>query len=221
MRIVFVGAEDAAVRTAEALIDKGHEIIIIDSDADKIDRLSDRMDCSFLHGDGSSPAILREVSPDQSDVLIAVSNSDTTNLIASLVGRSLGFKRVITSIQDPEYEEICRELDLEDTIMPSRTTSSYLADMVEGINTLELYRVLKDTARFFVFIAGKDDAGDVANLELPDGARVICYYRKSRFHLVGEKSRIREDDEVIVLTDDGTLKDLEERWQPKKRSRVP
>ncbi|HSO17948.1 MAG TPA: hypothetical protein VLT88_00735, partial [Desulfosarcina sp.] len=129
--------------------------------------------------------------------------------------------RVITSIQDPEYEEICRELDLEDTIMPSRTTSSYLADMVEGINTLELYRVLKDTARFFVFIAGQDDAGDVANLDLPDGARAVCYYREDRFHLVGEKSRIRKDDEVIVLTDDGTLKDLEERWQPKKRSRVP
>jgi len=48
MRIVFVGAEEVAVRAAEFLIGKGHEVVIIDTDREKIDELSERMDCSFL-----------------------------------------------------------------------------------------------------------------------------------------------------------------------------
>jgi trk system potassium uptake protein TrkA len=221
MRIVFVGAEEVAVRTAEFLIGKGHEVVIIDTDREKIDELSERMDCSFLHGDGSSPSILREVSPEKTDVLIAVSNSDPTNLIASLVGRSIGFKRVISSIQDPDYEEICRELGLTNTIMPSRTISQYLADMVEGIDTLELSRVIKDAARFFTFIAREKDAGKLSGLELPDTARVICYYRQGKFHLAREDSKLKKDDEVLILTDNETLKSLDERWEPEHSLKTP
>jgi len=221
MRIVFVGAEEVAVRTAEFLIGKGHEVVIIDTDREKIDELSERMDCSFLHGDGSSPSILREVSPEKTDVLIAVSNSDPTNLIASLVGRSIGFKRVISSIQDPDYEEICRELGLTNTIMPSRTISQYLADMVEGIDTLELSRVIKDAARFFTFIAREKDAGKLSGLELPDTARVICYYRQGKFHLAREDSKLKKDDEVLILTDNETLKSLDERWEPEQSLKTP
>jgi trk system potassium uptake protein TrkA len=221
MRIVFVGADDVAVQTAEFLIGKGHEVVIIDTDREKIEELSDRLDCGFLNGDGSSPSILREANPGDTDVLISVSSSDTTNLIASLVGRSLGFKRVIGSIRDPDYEEICRELGLENTIMPSRTISLYLADMVEGIDTLELSRVIQDTARFFTFIAQDRDAGKISDLDLPDTARVICFYRDGRFHLVRGASKLRKNDEVVILTDYETLKDLEARWESKHRAKTP
>ena len=221
MRIVFVGAGEVAVRTAEFLIEKGHEVVIIDTDRERIDDLSQHMDCSFLHGDGSSPSILREVSPEKTDVLISVSNSDPTNLIASLVGRSIGFKRVISSIQNPDYEEICRELGLTNTILPSRTISQYLADMVEGIDTLELSRVVKDVARFFNFIAQGDDAGKVLELDLPDTARVICFYRDGKFHLARDESKLRKGDEVLILTDTETLKDLEERWKPETSLKTP
>jgi trk system potassium uptake protein TrkA len=57
------------------------------------------MDCSFLQGDGSQPDILREVNPEQTDFLFCLTDSDQANVIASLVGRSLGFNRVVTSIR--------------------------------------------------------------------------------------------------------------------------
>jgi len=101
MRIAFVGAGELTVRSAELLIKRGHEVIIIENEEEKIDALSEILDCSFLHGDGSKPAILREVGPEQTDVLFCLTNNDQANLISSLVGRSLGFKRVIPSIEDP------------------------------------------------------------------------------------------------------------------------
>ncbi len=218
MRIVFVGAGEVTVRTAEFLINKGHEVVIVDSDRSRIEELSESMDCSFLHGDGSNPKILKEVDPDGTDVLLSLSDSDQANLIASLVGRSLAFKRVITTIHDPSFEEICRELGLEDTIIPSRMISRYIADMVEGINALELTTIIKDTARFFTFIAHKEDAGPVAGLDLPEQARVICYYRDGRFSLADEDTKLKKDDEVVVLTDSASLNALEERWKGKREN---
>jgi trk system potassium uptake protein len=214
MRFAFVGAGEVAVRTAELLIDKGHEVVVIESDQERIDELADQLDCSFLKGDGSSPAILRELNPKQTDVLFSISNNDPTNLIASLVGRSLGFKRVITSIQNPDFDEICRELGLEDTIIPSRTISRYLADMAQGIDIIELSTIIKDTARFFMFIAGSKDAGRVADLKIGEKARVVCYYRDGRFVLADQDDRLKTGDEVIILTDDDTLQELKERFQP-------
>jgi trk system potassium uptake protein TrkA len=47
----------------------------------------------------AGPNILREVNPEQTDFLFCLTDSDQANVIASLVGRSLGFKRVVTSIR--------------------------------------------------------------------------------------------------------------------------
>ena len=213
MRVAFVGAGEVTIRTAEFLIDKGHEVIIIEADKDKVDRLSEQLDCSFLNGDGSNPSILREVDPEDTDVLVAISNSDQANLIASLVGRSLGFQRVITSIQDPEFENICRELGLEDTIIPSQTISRVLSDLILGLDPMELSTAIKDTARFFIFTAEEEDAGKIEELELPGDARAICYYRQGKFSLVKSDTKIREGDEVVILTDNQNLSALKERWE--------
>ena len=191
-------------------------MIIIENNPEKIEELSDILDCSFLNGDGSKPAILREVAPDQTDVLFCLSDSDQANLISSLVGRTLGFKRVIPSLQDPEFEGICRELDLTDTILPSRTISRYLADMVEGVDILELSTVIKGEARFFSFTVDKEKGKRVAELDLPGNARVVCYYREGRFSLADEETRLRKGDEMVILAHSDCIDDLRERWNPKE-----
>jgi trk system potassium uptake protein TrkA len=216
MRIAFVGAGEVTVRTAEILVQRGHEVIIIERAKEKIDDLSDTLDCSFLHGDGAKPDILREVNPQQTDVLFCLTDSDQANLISSLVGRTLGFKRVIPSIQDPEFEGICRELSLEDTILPSRTISRYLADMVEGMDVLELSTIIKGEARFFTFTVDKEKGKTVASLELPQNARIICYYREGRFSFADDETKLLKGDEVVILTHSENLDELRRRWQPKQ-----
>ena len=216
MRVVFIGAGEAAVMATEALLKNGHEVIIIESNQDKIERLSETLDCSLLHGDGGNPAVLREVEPEQTDILFCIANDDKSNLIASLVGRSLGFKRVVTSIEDPAFEKICRDLDLDDTIIPARTLSKHLENMVEGLDSVELSTVLKDEARLFTFIADTSDATTVAELGLPDDARVICYYRKEQFCFADTQTHLKKGDEVVILTRSRVLPELQERWAPKE-----
>ncbi len=177
--------------------------------------MSEEMDCSFLNGDGSQPNVLDEVNPTATDFLFCFTDSDQMNVIAGLVGRSLGFKRVVTSIGDPQFEYICHKLGLEDTIIPSRTISRYLVDMVGGSENVELSSIIKGEARFFVLTAGKEDAVAAKDLDLPDAAKVICYYRDGKFSHADEETTFREADEVVILTHSKNLHALQERWQPK------
>jgi trk system potassium uptake protein TrkA len=213
---VFIGAGEVSIETARALVKKGHEVIIIETDKAKIDDLSEEMDCSFLHGDGSRPDILREAIPEQTDILFCLTDSDQANVIASLLGRSLGFKRVVTSIRDEQFEGICRELGLKDTIIPSRAISRYLQDMVGGSTNVELSTVLKDEARFFTFTAREEDAVVVKELDLPAEARVVCYYREHKFVHADGETTVHTGDEVVILTHSKHLGELEKRWQPKQ-----
>jgi len=221
MRTVFVGAGKVSVETARALIKKGHEVVIIETDEGKIDELSEEMDCSFLQGDGSQPNLLREVNPAGTDFLFCLTGSDQVNVIASLVGRSLGFNRIVTSIGDPQFEGICGELGLRDTIIPSRTISRYLEDMVRGGENVELPMVIKDEARFFTFVAREEDSVAAKDLKLPAGARVICYYRDGKFSHADEETIFRTDDEIVILTHSKNMPALQERWQPKSAQEEP
>jgi trk system potassium uptake protein TrkA len=212
MRMAFVGASQLTVMAARLLVERGHEVVVIESDKATIERLSNELDCAFLHGDGSKPAVLREAGPKETDVLFCLTNNDQVNILAALIGRSLGFARVVPSIEDPELMSICHELGLEQTIIPDQTISRYLADIAVGLDVLELSTLIKGEARFFSFGATDRDAGPVEDLHLPEAARVICYYRDGEFTLPGDQTKLRRGDEVVVLTHSRHLAALRERW---------
>ncbi len=211
MRAVFIGASSLSVMTARLLLKRSHEVVIIDADKDVVTSLPNELDCGILHGDGTKPALLREANPELTDVLFCLTGNDQTNIIASLVGRSLGFKRVVTKIVDSEFEHICTELGLEDTIIPSRTIGRYLADMFEGHDLLELSTMIRDDARIFSFIATKEQEGGLSELALPDLSRVICLYRDEKFIVPDEQTTIKSDDEVVIITHQKNLKELQEK----------
>ena len=216
MRIIFSGANALTVMTAKTLIKQGHEVIIIEVDKEKIDQISDELDCSFLHGDSAKPAILSQVDPKNSDILFCLTNSDQVNILTSLLGRSMGFKRVITSIKDTDLLQLCRELGLEDTIIPVWALSRYLDNMVRGLDHINLSTLLKEDARFFTFTAGEDDATCVSELGLPKDAKVIFYYRDNKFHFADDDTKLHKGDEIVILTHSKNLPDFNERWYPKE-----
>jgi trk system potassium uptake protein TrkA len=215
MRTAIIGAGEAGVLTATALIAEGHEVIVIDDDRSVIDALEGRLDCSFLHGDGAKPAVLSEVDPEQTDILFCLTGDDRVNVIASLVGRSLGFKRVVTSIQDPQLEGICDELGLDDTIIPARAISRHLVDMTHGLGEVELSTVLRGDARFFTFTVGDDAPATIGDLDLTRDTRAVCHYRGETFRFADPEVELRRGDTLVLLTHSRRLPELTERWRPR------
>ncbi|MDF1578566.1 MAG: TrkA family potassium uptake protein [Desulfurivibrionaceae bacterium] len=214
MRIVFIGASLVAQATAEELLKRNHEVVIIEKNKEKINSLAEHLDCGFLNGDGSTPAILHEAGPEHTDLLFCMTNSDQMNIIASLVGRSLGFKKIITKIEDQELNHICKELGLENTIIPTITISRRLTDLAEGRDIHELSSMIRGDARFYSFIFDGADETKVSDLGFPAQAKVICYYRDEELLIAQKNSKLKKGDEVVVLAHSKDIEAVKKQWSP-------
>jgi len=216
LKIVFIGASSLAVATAELLLKLDHEVIIIEKDKAVIDELIEQIDCVFVHGNGSKPAILKETNPGSIDILFCLTKSDEANLIASLLARSLGVKRVITRIEDPEFEHICVELGLNDTIIPTLTNARYLVNIAAGRNILELSGLIRSNVRLFSFIADEANEGPISELYLPKQSRVIFFYRDNVFQPIDGDTELKKGDEVVLVTTADEYEKLQEQWSKTK-----
>lgn len=212
MRVVLVGASAVAVAAARILVSRHHEVVFVERDKQKIDGLAETLDCGFLNGDGSRPGMLKEAGPAQTDCLLCLTNHDQDNILASLVAKSMGFERIITKIEDPEYQHLCTELGLSETIIPDMNTAGTLADMVSSSETTDLSSAIRGEARFFTFVAGEEDEAPISELELPKEASVILVYRDKETFFATPDMALQARDEVVVLTHSKNLKKLESRW---------
>lgn len=212
MRIALIGAGELAVETAKILLNRGHDVVLVDEDREHLERLSDDLDAGFVHGDGSRPGILKELDPDETDALFCLTGHDQDNILAALAGRSLGFDRVVPQIHNPEYEHLCNELGLSETIIPDYTIARTLADSVEGRDLMELSTMIRGEVHFYSFAVTSEEAGPVADLDLPDKTRPIVVYRDDHYFLPDDQTELRADDEVVLITHTGALDPLKERW---------
>jgi trk system potassium uptake protein TrkA len=212
MRAVFIGASPATLATAKVLLSRGHDVVIIEEDKEKAESLTHSLDCGVIHGDGSRPAILKEADPKGSDFLYCLTTNDQTNIIAGLVGRSLGFPRVITRIQDAEFEHVCLELGLVDTIVPEVTLARHLADVMEGRDPLELSATLGADARLISFVVGDDEDGPIEEVGMPGDSRIICLYREDKLIFAESGVELRKGDKIVVLARIKDVDALKERW---------
>lgn len=219
MRTAFIGTSSLTLSTAELLLEDGHEVILIERSRERIDALAERFDAGFIHGDGTSPDVLREVEPENTDVLFCLLESDQTNILAGLIGRSLGFRRVVPRVNDPQFQHICLELGLDDSVMPNRAVARHLRDLLGGEESLELSSVIRGDAAVFSFVVGDDEAGPLADLSLPEQAHIVCLYRDEELLLPETKPRLKHGDEVILITHQDRLKSLQRRWGEKPNGR--
>ncbi|GAB3026142.1 Trk system potassium transporter TrkA [Bowmanella dokdonensis] len=89
MKIIIVGAGQVGGTLAENLVGEKNEITVIDSDYDILRNLQDRLDLQVVSGFGSHPDVLKKAGAEDADMLIAVTNSDETNMTACQVAHSL------------------------------------------------------------------------------------------------------------------------------------
>lgn len=212
MRIALIGAGLTTVGAAEILIRRQAEVVIVEQDKERIEALVDTLDCGFIHGDGSKPAVLREVGPQHTDVLCCFTDNDQSNILASLVGRSLGFRRIFTKIDDAEFQPICIELGLTDLIIPHRQAARALADLAFGTLPEDFAEFFKCGSRLFSLIVREEDVGPVEELSLPKRCAAICVYRHDEMLLPKAGFALKLKDEMVVLAHEDSLPELRERW---------
>lgn len=88
MKIIIVGAGEVGYNIADVLSKEGLDVTIIDQDESRLQEVAEKLDVLTVHGKGSSPQVLRQAGLDSADMIIAVTNSDDTNMVACLLASS-------------------------------------------------------------------------------------------------------------------------------------
>lgn len=89
MKIIILGAGQVGGTLAENLVGENNDITVVDTNADRLRQLQDKFDLRVVNGHGAHPRILREAGAEDADMLVAVTNSDETNMIACQVAYTL------------------------------------------------------------------------------------------------------------------------------------
>ena len=112
MKIIIAGAGDVGFHLAKLLSYESQDTYIIDFDGEKLNYLNNHLDVITKKGDATSIKLLKEIGIDSADLLIAVTDSQNTNFTISVIGKSLGVKKTIARIDNPEFLHNC-EVDFQ------------------------------------------------------------------------------------------------------------
>jgi len=100
VRVVVVGLGEEGHHLTRLLSQWGHEVVAIDPSLERCQFEQEHLDGLVLQGSGTNPAVLQEAGVDRADLLCAVTGSDETNLVVSLIAKRLGVRRVITRLRE-------------------------------------------------------------------------------------------------------------------------
>jgi len=103
MKIIIAGAGDVGFHLAKLLSYESHDTYIIDFDGEKLTYINNHLDVITKKGDATSIKLLKEIGIESADLLLAVTESQNTNFTISVIGKSLGAKKTIARIDNPEF----------------------------------------------------------------------------------------------------------------------
>jgi len=113
MNIVIVGAGDIGYNLAKMLSFEQHDVFLIEKNPDYHARAVDTLDVQVLHGSGTSSALLEQAGVRDADLLIAVTDSDETNLLAAIIAKQYGVKRTVARVKNTEFMRADSPIDSE------------------------------------------------------------------------------------------------------------
>ena len=144
MKIIILGAGQVGGTLAEHLASEANDITVVDTDGDRLRDLGDRLDIRTVQGRASLPNVLRQAGADDADMLVAVTNSDETNMVACQVAYSLFHTPTkIARVRESAYLTRGEELFDNDAIpvdvliSPEQVVTNYIKRLIEHPGALQ------------------------------------------------------------------------------------
>ena len=103
MNIIIIGCGRVGRTLAQTLNEDGNAVTVIDSDAEKVKRVTDRCDVLGVVGNGATHTVQMEAGVETADLVIAVTNSDELNLLCCMVAKKESDCQTIARVKNPEY----------------------------------------------------------------------------------------------------------------------
>ncbi len=212
MRIVILGAGQVGASVAEALASEANDITIVDQNGGELAALADRLDVRTVTGNAAYPSILKTAGIEDAEMLVAVTQSDQTNLVACKIARTLfSVPTRIARLRSADFLE--DEALLSDdnfavshAICPEQDITDYIARLItfpEALQVLEFAggRVTLVCVRAFRggLLVGKPIRTMREHLPMGIDARIAAIFREHQPVDPEGDTPVEDGDEVFVL----------------------
>ena len=145
MKIIILGAGQVGGTLAENLAGENNDITIVDTDSERLRELQDKFDLRVVNGHGAHPRVLREAGAQDADMLVAVTNSDETNMVACQVAYSLfNTPNKVARIRSPAYLVerdrlfLPESVPVDHLIAPEQLVTDYVRRLIEYPGALQV-----------------------------------------------------------------------------------
>lgn len=174
-RVVIAGAGRVGHRTARVLDDYGHEVYLIERDPETVDQVTGRRTGAVIEGDATNPEILRQIEPEQADILAALTGDGTTNFaICAEIQHLTDDIRTVARVDEPERADTAQEF-VDEIIYPERAGSKAAINRIQGNDIRTLEDVTGDLDVLDIRVDSQSPVAgkQLKEIFLPDGSHVI------------------------------------------------
>ncbi len=159
MYIIVAGAGIVGGDLTVKLVEKKHDVVIIDRDKETCDRLYSEAGVVAVNGNGARIEILHEAGIDKADAVVSAMREDVDNLTCAILAKSLGVPQIIVRMRNPAYEDAYK--------LAGVTAIVRVADLM--INQM-MIEIEHPAVRRIMTIGG--GRGEIFMVVIPPGARV-------------------------------------------------
>jgi len=214
MYVVIAGAGLIGGALTRELLEKSHDVVVVDRDKEVCDRLYAETGAVVVNGAVASIAVLKEAHIEKADIAVAATGSDPDNLTFAMLAKSLGVPQVIARMRDPAYEQAYRVAGV-DTVL--HVTDLMVNQMMMEIEKPKVRRISSlGGGRADVFVVTVPPGAKVAGRSVSDIARerefpaqcvFIAVYNKDteKFAIPRGDQMINEGDELFLVATAGDI----------------
>lgn len=173
-----------------------------------------------LEGNAANKDILLEENIESTDVFCAVTNDDEANIMASLLAKRLGARKVLTLINNPDYVDLIQGGEIDVAISPQQTTIGSLLTHVRKGDVVNVHALRRGAAEAIEAIAHGDHRSSrvvgkrLDEIKLPQGTTIGAIVRHNEVLIAHDHLRVQPDDHVVLfLVDKTRIREVEKLFQ--------
>ncbi|MHB0776657.1 Trk system potassium transporter TrkA [Halomonas sp. WWR20] len=219
-RIVIAGGGNIGERLARTL-EHDHHVKLVEHNLDRCVALAERLDRTVvLHGSATSKQLLQEENIEDCDVFCAVTNDDEDNIMASMLAKRLGAKKVMTLINDVSYVDLVQGREIDIAISPQQATIGGLLTHIRRGDFANIHSLRHGAAEAVEAIAHGDTSSSrvvgraIGEIELPSGTTIGAIVRGREVLIAHHDVVVKSGDHVILfLVDKRRIREVERLFQ--------
>ncbi|GAA0207938.1 potassium channel family protein [Halobaculum roseum] len=211
MRFIVIGSGRVGLRTARVLREEGHDVTIVERDADRADRA--RADgFSVVEGDGAREEVLAKAAVERADAVGALTGDLNVNFAACMIAKHHGC-RTVMRIDEDYREEIYQKYadEVDEIIYPERLGAIGAKNALLGGNIRAIADIAEHLQVLLVTITEESPMRGytLSEVELPANARLLAFGKRDEpMGIPLPDDSLEEGDRVAVLADFGVLDDV-------------